>query len=222
MTTRVAINGLGRIGRALLKSIIEQPALFDPAYGRYSRSVMLERNELIMDGRRIVVLHTANPADLPWRDLGIDLVFEATGAFRRRARREEHIRAGARIVLLSAPSESDDIQTIVHGANAPAGEATIISCACCTTNCITPIVGIIGRRIGIVKAVMATVHAYTSSQSIVDGPSKHKRRGRAGAANLVPAATGAALATTRALPEFAGRFDGVAIRCPCSSVPLPT
>jgi len=154
------------------------------------------------------------PADLPWRDLGVDLVFEATGAFRRREQLEDHVRAGARFVLLSAPSDSGDIETIVHGANAPASDATIISCASCTTNCITPIVEIVGRRVGIVKAIMTTVHAYTSSQSIVDGPSKHKRRGRAGAANLVPAATGAALATTRALPEFAGRFDGVAVRAP--------
>ena len=138
----------------------------------------------------------------------------ATGAFRKREQLEEHIHAGARMVLLSAPSNSGDIETIVHGANAPAGDATIISCASCTTNCITPIVEIIGRRIGIAKAAMTTIHAYTSSQSIVDGPSKHKRRGRAAAANLVPAATGAALATTRALPEFADRFDGVAIRAP--------
>jgi glyceraldehyde 3-phosphate dehydrogenase len=176
--------------------------------------VMVEGDSLIVDRQRIVTLQTERPADLPWGNLGIDLVFEATGAFRRREQLEEHIRAGARMVLLSAPSDSGDVETIVHGANAPAGDATIISCASCTTNCITPIVEIVGRRIGIVKAVMTTVHAYTASQSIVDGPSKHKRRGRAGAANLVPAATGAALATTRALPEFVGRFDGVAIRAP--------
>ena len=233
MTTRVAINGLGRIGRTILKLIMDEPAFelvavndlanpddlayllrFDTAYGRYARTVTVDGNQLTVDAHRIVTLQMPHPADLPWRDVGVDLVFEATGAFRRREQLEQHIRAGARMVLLSAPSDSGDIETIVHGANAPAGDATIISCASCTTNCITPIVEIIGRRIGIVKAIMTTVHAYTSSQSIVDRPSKHKRRGRAGAANLVPAATGAALATTRALPEFAGRFDGVAIRAP--------
>jgi glyceraldehyde 3-phosphate dehydrogenase len=233
MATRVAINGLGRIGRAILKLIMDEPAFelvavndlanpdalayllrFDTAYGRYARTVTVDGQSLTVDAHRVLALQTAQPADLPWRDLGVDLVFEATGAFRRRDQLEDHIRAGARWVLLSAPSDSDDIETIVHGANTLAGDATIISCASCTTNCITPIVEIVGRRIGIAKAIMTTVHAYTSSQSIVDGPSKRKRRGRAGAANLVPAATGAALATTRALPDFAGRFDGVAIRAP--------
>jgi glyceraldehyde 3-phosphate dehydrogenase len=233
MRTKVAINGLGRIGRAILKLIIDEPMFevvaindlanadalayllrFDTAYGRYTRTVMVEGDSLIVDGQRIVTLLTEDPADLPWGNLGVDLVFEATGAFRRREQLEEHIRAGARMVLLSAPSDGGDIETIVHGANAPTGDATIISCASCTTNCITPIVEIVGRRIGIMKAAMTTVHAYTASQAIVDGPSKYKRRGRAGAANLIPTSTGAALATTRALPEFVGRFDGIAIRAP--------
>src|SRR6185503_21197530 len=113
-----------------------------------------------------------------------------------------HIRAGARVVLLSSPSRGEEIETVVHGVNLPQGSPAIISCASCTTNCITPIVEIIGRRIGVEKAVMTTVHAYTASQSIVDGASKSFRRGRAAAANLVPASTGAALATTRALPEY--------------------
>jgi glyceraldehyde 3-phosphate dehydrogenase len=115
---------------------------------------------------------------------------------------------------LSAPSKGGEVETIVHGVNLPDGTAGIISCASCTTNCITPIVEIMGRRIGIKKAVMTTVHAYTSSQSIVDGPSSRFRRGRAAATNLVPASTGAALATTLALPEYTGRFDGTAIRAP--------
>jgi glyceraldehyde 3-phosphate dehydrogenase len=233
MTTRVGINGLGRIGRAILKLIVDHPAFelvavndlanadalsyllrFDTAFGRYAQSVTVEGNSLFVGSRRIVTTQIANPADLPWGDLGVDLVFEATGAFRKRAQLENHIRAGARMVLLSAPYDSADIETIVHGVNSSAPEARIISCASCTTNCITPIVEIVGRRIGVLKALMTTVHAYTSSQSLVDGPSKQKRRGRAGAANLVPTATGAALATTRALPEFAGRFDGIAIRAP--------
>jgi glyceraldehyde 3-phosphate dehydrogenase len=141
-------------------------------------------------------------------------VFECTGAFTRREDLEQHVRAGARFVLLSAPSKDGGVETVVHGVNAPGGSPVIVSCASCTTNCITPIVEVIGRRIGFKKAVMTTVHAYTASQSIVDGPSKGFRRGRAAAANLVPATTGAALATTRALPEYAGLFDGIAIRAP--------
>jgi glyceraldehyde 3-phosphate dehydrogenase len=141
-------------------------------------------------------------------------VFECTGAFTRREDLEKHIRAGARFVLLSAPSKDEEVGTVIHGVNTPSGAAAIISCASCTTNCITPIVEIIGRRVGFRKAAMTTVHAYTSSQALIDGPNKRLRRGRAAAANLVPATTGAALATTRALPQYAGRFDGVAIRAP--------
>jgi glyceraldehyde 3-phosphate dehydrogenase len=115
---------------------------------------------------------------------------------------------------LSAPTKDGSVETVVHGANVAQGTQNIVSCASCTTNCITPIVEIIGRRIGFQKAAMTTVHAYTSSQSIVDGPNRRFRRGRAAGANLVPATTGAALATTRALPEYAGRFDGIAIRAP--------
>ena len=233
MKTKVAINGLGRIGRAILKLVIDESSLdlvavndlanveslayllrFDSAYGPYRRRVAIEGNNLVVDGHRLVTLGNGEPGELPWKALGVALVFECTGVFTRRKDLENHIRAGARLVLLSAPSEREDMDTVVHGANVPAGNATIISCASCTTNCITPIVEIIGRRIGIAKAVMTTVHAYTASQSIVDRPSKHPRRGRAGAANLVPTATGAAVATTRALPEHAGRFDGVAIRAP--------
>jgi glyceraldehyde 3-phosphate dehydrogenase len=233
MRTKVAINGLGRIGRAILKLVIDAPSLdlvavndlanidnlayllrFDSAYGPYGRAVAIDGNNLVVDGHRVVALRNGTPGDLPWKSLGVAVVFECTGVFKRRQELEQHIRAGARVVLLSAPSEREDMETVVHGANTPAGDAMIISCASCTTNCITPIVEIMGRRIGIAKAIMTTVHAYTASQSIVDRPSKHPRRGRAGAANLVPTATGAALATTRALPEYAGRFDGIAIRAP--------
>jgi glyceraldehyde 3-phosphate dehydrogenase len=159
-------------------------------------------------------LSCRDPAELPWKQLGVDLVFECTGAHTARADLEKHVHAGARWVLLSAPSKDDEVETVVHRANASGRAATIISCASCTTNCITPIVEIVGRRIGFIKALMTTVHAYTASQSIVDGPNRRFRRGRAAAANLVPATTGAALATTRALPEYKGLFDGVAIRAP--------
>ncbi len=233
MSTKVAINGLGRIGRAILKLLVEEPKLelvavndlvdaenlayllrFDTVYGRYSKPVAAADGQLVVDGRTLRTSSERDPAALPWRELGVELVFECTGALKKREDLEKHVRAGASVVLLSAPSQGSEVETVVHGANTPDGAPAIISCASCTTNCITPIVEIIGRRIGLKKAVMTTVHAYTSSQSIVDGASKSFRRGRAGAANLVPATTGAALATTRALPDYAGLFDGVAIRAP--------
>src|SRR5688572_5888865 len=223
MSTRIAINGLGRIGRAVLKLALDEPALevvavndlaeienlayllrYDTAYGRYPKPVAVEEGALSIAGRKLRVLSSRDPLELPWKELGVELVFECTGALTRRQDLEKHLRAGARIVLLSAPSKDEEMDTVVHGVNVSGGALAIISCASCTTNCITPIVEVIGRRIGFEKAVMTTIHAYTSSQSIVDGPSKRYRRGRAAAANLVPTTTGAALATTRALPQYAG------------------
>lgn len=232
MSIKVAINGVGRIGRAILRLVIDEPSLelvavndlidvenlayllrFDTVYGRYQNSVVVDGQNLVVAGRELRTLSNRDPLHLPWKELDVELVFECTGALTRREQLEKHVRAGARFVILSAPSNVEDIETVIHGVNT-AGASAIISCASCTTNCITPIVEVIGRRIGFAKAAMTTVHAYTSSQSIVDGPSKRVRRGRAAAANLVPATTGAALATTRALPEHAGLFDGIAIRAP--------
>ena len=133
---------------------------------------------------------------------------------RARPLQGKHLQAGASYVILSAPTTSDTVATVVHGVNRPDGEAQLISCASCTTNCIAPVIEVAQRLIGVQRAVMTTVHAYTAGQQLVDGPSKNFRRGRAGAANLVPTSTGAAQATTRAVPELAGRFDGVAVRAP--------
>jgi glyceraldehyde 3-phosphate dehydrogenase len=233
MAMRVAINGLGRIGRAILRLVTDDSAFelvavndlvdaeslsyllrFDTTYGRYAKSVAVDGGNLVVGERMIRTTTIRDPLELPWKELQIDLVFECTGALAKRDDLAKHIRAGARTVLLSAPSKGGDIETVIHGVNAKRGDTNIISCASCTTNCITPIVEVIGRRIGIRKALMTTVHAYTSSQSIVDGPNKHRRRGRAGAANLVPTTTGAALATTRALPQYVDLFDGIAVRAP--------
>lgn len=232
---RVAINGFGRIGRAAFKIIAENTSLelvavndlapvaslayllkYDTVYGRYERSVDHGDGHLIVDGRPHRVFAERDPARLPWGELAVDLVLECTGAFRRKEELERHIQAGARYVILSAPARGDEMPTVVHGVNAPDGSMRIISCASCTTNCIAPVVEVMGRRIGIRKAAMTTVHAYTSTQGLVDGPKKDFRRGRAGAANLVPTSTGAALATTKALPQYAGRFDGLAVRAPVS------
>jgi len=233
----VSINGLGRIGRAALKILLDMPAFnlvavndlisadglayllkFDTVYGRWSRTVTARDNSLNIDGKNYPVLSAKEPATLPWREMGVDLVFECTGVFRKKADLAKHIEAGARFVILSAPARSDDVPTVIHAVNTAAGKpAAIISCASCTTNCITPIIEIMGRRIGIEKATMTTIHAYTSTQSVVDSGKKDFRRGRAAAANLVPASTGAAIATTRALPEYKGKFGGIAVRVP---VPL--
>jgi glyceraldehyde 3-phosphate dehydrogenase len=230
----IAINGLGRIGRATLKIVLDNPALrltavndvlsadnlayllkFDTVYGRWTRDVHARDGRLNIDGIDYPVLSEREPAKLPWGQMGVDVVFECTGVFTRRDDLVKHIEAGARFVILSAPSKSDDVPTVVHAVNkSQETPAQIVSCASCTTNCITPVVEIMGRRIGIKKATMTTIHAYTANQSIVDSGKKDYRRGRAGAANLVPATTGAAIATTRALPEYKGRFDGVAVRAP--------
>jgi glyceraldehyde 3-phosphate dehydrogenase len=231
---KVAINGLGRIGRATLKIVIGTPGLdlvaandigtpdnveyllkYDTVYGRYDQTVeATDDGHLQVGDRQLKLLSEKDPARLPWKSLDVDIVFECTGAFTKREDLDAHIRAGARYVILSAPSKSDDVATIVHGVNTPQRGTVIISCASCTTNCITPVMEILGRRIGVKKAIMTTVHAYTSSQAIVDSPHNRARRGRAGAANFVPTSTGAAAATARALPEYRGRFDGVAVRAP--------
>lgn len=224
----LAINGLGRIGRAALKILLDSDGLdivavndlippdnlayllrYDTVYGRYHRSVVSEGNALMLDGRSIPVFAEKDPAALPWSDLNVDLVLECTGVFRQEQDLKKHIDAGARFVILSAPAKTETIATVVPGVNRSEGNETlIISCASCTTNCIAPVVEVVNRRIGVERALMTTVHAYTSSQRIVDGPDGSLTRGRAGAANMVPTSTGAALATTRAVPELEGRFDG--------------
>ncbi len=230
---KVAINGLGRIGRATLKIVLENPQLelvaandiispdnivyllrYDTVYGRYDKPVSTNGSTLFVEDHKIHLFSERDPSRLPWKDLNIDVVFECTGVFTKREDLEKHIYAGARNVILSAPAKSDDVPTVVHGVNTVDGSTHILACASCTTNCITPVIEILGRRIGIQKAIMNTVHAYTASQSIVDGPNKRLERGRAGGANFVPTTTGAAIATTKALPQYKGRFDGIAIRGP--------
>lgn len=232
--TNVAINGLGRIGRATLKIVMDTPELnlvaandistsesveyllkYDTVYGRYETPVRaMEDGHLTIGGHRLRLLHERDPERLPWRSMNVDIVFECTGAFTTRQDLDRHIHAGAGYVILSAPSKGDDVETIVHGVNTPEGKTTIFSCASCTTNCITPVIEVLGRRVGVKKAIMTTVHAYTASQTIVDAAQSRPRRGRAAGANLVPTSTGAAAATARALPDYRGRFDGVAVRAP--------
>jgi glyceraldehyde 3-phosphate dehydrogenase len=235
MASKVAINGLGRIGRAALKLALEQPQLelvavneigslenmvyllkYDTVYGRYERQVEAADGKLVIDGKPLVYLSERDPERLPWGELGVDLVLECTGRFTDREAADKHVRAGARWVVLSGPTSSPDVPTVIHGVNRPDGTTQIISCASCTTNNITPLVEILDRHFGVEKALLTTVHAYTATQALVDSPggAKDLRRGRAAAQNFVPSSTGAASATAKALPAMQGRFDGVAVRGP--------
>lgn len=230
---KVAINGLGRIGRAVLKIVLDNPDIqvvgindlvpvenlayllkYDSVYGKYEKKLDFDENNLVIAGSKYRVYNEKDPANLPWKNLGVDVVFECTGIFTKSDGLKKHIEAGAKHAILSAPAKSDDISTVVHGVNSADKDAEIFSCASCTTNCITPVVEIMERKLGVKKAMMTTIHAYTSSQGIVDSPSKKMRRGRAGAVNLVPTSTGAAQATTKVLTDMEGKFDGVAVRVP--------
>lgn len=231
---KIAINGFGRIGRAALKVIMETEGLeviavndlmsienaayllrYDSVYGNYEKKVKTDADHLYIEGKKIVYSSAKNPAELPWKALGVEVVIESTGHFTKREDAEKHIQAGAQTVVISGPSKSKDTPTVVHGVNTQDGKTSIFSCASCTTNNISPVIEVLGRRLGIKKAILNTIHAYTASQHLVDSPStRAPRMGRAGAHNLSPASTGAAIATTKALPQYAGKFDGIAIRTP--------
>ena len=235
----VAINGLGRIGRAAMKLVLDTSELnlaavndlisaenlaylltFDSVYGTYEKEVSFNDDSLTVDGKEYRLFHEKDPSDLPWKKMNIDIVFECTGIFRKEKDLNKHIEAGAGRVTLSAPAKDADVVSVVHGVNAPEKSPRILSCASCTTNCITPVTEVMNRRIGIRKAAMTTIHAYTSTQGVVDGPSSKLRRGRAAAGNIVPTSTGAAKATTLSLPELEGHLDGAAVRVPvmCGSI----
>lgn len=230
---RIAINGLGRIGRAALRLILDSKELelvavndiapaeniaylvkYDSVYGRYGDDVYAKDETLFVDKQSFKFFSEKDPAALPWKDLKVDIVIESTGRFTEKEDAGKHLRAGAKYVIISAPTKSEGVPTVVFGVNESGKDDTIISCASCTTNSLTPVVEVIGRNLGIQKAIMTTVHGYTAGQSIVDGPNKNLRRGRAGAINIVPTSTGAAIATTKVLPQYKGKFDGVALRVP--------
>lgn len=230
---KIAINGLGRIGRAALKIISDTPGLelvavndllpadnlayllrFDSVYGKFGKQVEAHKDSLVIGNNEIRMLSIKDPSELPWGQMGIDVVLECTGIFTSKQGLEKHLHAGAKKAILSAPIKGDGVKTIVPGVNHAESGDRMFSTASCTTNCIAPVMEIMGRRIGVEKAIMTTLHAYTSSQNIVDGPNKKVRRGRAGATNFVPTTTGAAKATTKVLEGLSGKFDGVAIRGP--------
>jgi len=235
MAVKVAINGLGRIGRAAFKVIMDTPELelvavndiaalenmvyllkYDTVYGRYERNVEAADGKILVDGKEIAYLSEKDPTKLPWGALGVELVFESTGIFTKQEDAGKHVTAGARYVIISGPTSSEDVPTVVHGVNRPGQGTLILSCASCTTNNIAPVMEIMQRHFGVEKALMTTLHAYTATQMLVDSPGgkKDMRRGRAAAANFVPSSTGAAVAAAKALPELVGKFDGLAVRGP--------
>ena len=241
MSIRVAINGFGRIGRNVLRAAKKSPSSnldfvaindltssatlahllkYDSVHGAYPGSVEVTGDGLVVDGDEILVFSEPDPANLPWRELGVDVVVESTGRFRTRELASKHLEAGAAKVVISAPAKDEDI-TIVLGVNEdlydPDGH-DIISNASCTTNCLAPVAKVLTERFGFVRGLMTTIHAYTSGQAVLDGPHKDLRRARAAAVSMIPTTTGAAKAISLVLPELEGKLDGMAIRVPTPDV----
>lgn len=241
MTIRVAINGYGRIGRCILRSIFEYNrqnefeivaindlsgidvtahlTRFDSTHGHFGHDVSIEGNMLIVDGHSICVTSERNPADLPWKNLNIDLVFECTGYFTQKEAAMLHVSAGAKKVLISAPGKNVDT-TIVFGVNHNQLKPSdvIVSNASCTTNCLAPVVKPLNDELGIEQGLLNTVHAYTKDQMLLDGSHKDLRRARSATQSIIPTKTGAAAAVGLVLPELAGKLDGFAMRVPVLNV----
>ena len=237
MTTRIGINGFGRIGRNLLRAAFEEsPPLeivavndvadretlahllkYDSTYGRFPAAVEAGEDSILVDGAEIKVFSEADPGALPWGELDVELVIEATGRFRTRAEAAAHLDAGARRVIVSAPVKDPDV-TVALGVNFDeaydAERHTVISNASCTTNCLAPVAKVIHETVGIERGLMTTIHAYTADQRLQDMPHKDLRRARAAAINLIPTSTGAAKAVGLVLPELEGRLNGIAVRAP--------
>ena len=240
MATRVAINGFGRIGRNILRAAKKHKAGFDfvavnditdnktlahllkydSVHGKYPGSVEATAEGLLVDGDKLRVTSEKDPAALPWKELGVDIVFESTGRFTDRASAAKHLEAGAKKVIITAPAKGEDI-TIVMGVNHDKYDAkahTVISNASCTTNCLVPVVKVLRDRFGFRRGMMMTIHSYTNDQNILDLPHKDLRRARAAAMSMIPTTTGAAKATSLVIPELKGKIDGLSIRVPTPDV----
>jgi glyceraldehyde 3-phosphate dehydrogenase len=241
MAIRIGINGFGRIGRNTVRAakkmgmnqldfvavndLTDTRTLghllkYDSVHGRFPGEVKAEKDALVVDGDTMRVLSEKDPAKLPWKDLGVDVVLESTGRFTDRDAAALHLAGGARKVIISAPAKKEDI-TLVYGVNHQAYDAAkhhIISNASCTTNCLVPVVKVILDRFGFVSGFMTTVHSYTNDQQILDLPHKDLRRARAAALSIIPTTTGAAKATSLVLPEVKGKIDGVSLRVPTPDV----
>lgn len=238
---RVAINGFGRIGRSAFKiawerSDIEIVAIndltdnktlayllkYDSNYGTYQHSVEADDEGIVVDGRAIKVLAQKDPVDLPWAELEVDLVIESTGFFTDKEGASKHITAGAKRVVISGPTKSDDVSTIVLGANDTSikDASDVVSNASCTTNSLGVVMSLLDMEFGVEKSMLTTVHSYTASQKLQDAPAKDLREGRNAAENIVPTSTGAAIAVTKALPHLVGKFDGISMRVPTPVVSI--
>ncbi|KFD38919.1 type I glyceraldehyde-3-phosphate dehydrogenase [Schleiferia thermophila] len=236
-TIKVAINGFGRIGRLSFRNLFENPHIevvaindltnahtlahllkYDSIHGRYTHTVSSTDESITINGKTIKVYAEKDPEQLPWGQLGIDIVVEATGVFRNREKMSKHINAGAKKVILTAPAEGD-VKMFVLGVNDDqlTADETIISNASCTTNCLAPMAKVLHEKFGIESGYMTTVHAYTADQNLQDAPHKDLRRARAAALSIVPTSTGAAKAVGKVLPDLKGKLDGYALR-----VPTPT
>lgn len=239
--TRVAINGFGRIGRSAFKIAWERKDIeivaindltdtktlayllkYDSNYGTYDREVSHDEGSISVDGTNIQVLSEKDPAALPWRDLDVDIVIESTGFFTDKDGASKHIQAGAKRVVLSGPTKSEGVDTIVLGANEDkVGDSTeVISNASCTTNSVATVMAILDAEFGVEKALLSTIHSYTASQKLQDAPAKDLREGRNAAENIVPTSTGAAIAVTKTLPQLTGKFDGLSYRVPTPVVSI--
>jgi glyceraldehyde 3-phosphate dehydrogenase len=242
MATRIGINGFGRIGRLVLRATVQSGAdlevvavnditdaktlahllKYDSVHGRYPGTVELKGDGFVMDGKHVKVLAEKDPAKLPWKDLGVDIVLESTGIFRSRDTAGKHLEAGAKKVVISAPGKNEDL-TIVMGVNHELYETAshhVVSNASCTTNCLVPVVKVVRDTFGFERGFMTTIHAYTNDQRILDLPHKDLRRARAAAMSVIPTSTGAAKATALVIPELKGKIDGVALRVPTANVSL--
>lgn len=234
--TKIAINGFGRIGRIFFRQAFNSPELeivaindigssdnlayllkYDSVYGPYEKEVTVDGDSMMIDGKTIKLLHEMDPARLPWKDLGVDIVVESTGVFESREKSTPHLDAGAKRVVITAPAKDDVTPTATPNVGLEFLKSDqITSNASCTTNATTPVMAVMMTEPGIKKAILNTVHGYTASQGLVDGPDKKNdfRRARAAAVNIIPSTTGAASATTKAIPALAGKFDGISLRVP--------
>jgi glyceraldehyde 3-phosphate dehydrogenase len=243
MAIRVGINGFGRIGRQVMRAAKQQGVAdldfvavndltdtetlahlfqYDSVHGRYDGEVSHDKDGITIDGDRVQILAEKDPAKLPWKDLGVDIVLESTGRFTKAEDARKHMAGGAKKVIISAPATDEDL-TIVMGVNSDKYDPAkhhIVSNASCTTNCLVPMVKVIRDAFGFVRGSMVTIHSYTNDQSVLDMPHKDLRRARAAAVSMIPTTTGAAKATALVIPEVKGKIDGIAIRVPTPDVSL--
>ena len=241
MATKIAINGFGRVGRYLVRACLDYQDIeivainsrakadalahllkYDSVHGKIKADVSADKDNIIVNGKKIAITQIPNLADLPWRALGVDIVIESTGKFRKGAELNAHIAAGAKKVILAVPGKGVD-GTFVLGVNEETYDPAkhhIISNASCTTNCLGPVVKVLQEKFGIVKGVMTTIHSYTMDQRLLDGSHKDLRRGRAAGMNIVPTSTGAASAIGDVIPALKGKLDGIALRVPTPNVSL--